>query len=971
MVNEHWKVCILLSALFIVTLVTVATGMKNQVQDLSIQDSLGANDPQSYNHPVQGILFQEYEGGKGLLKKTLHYETYSQWFKGAPFDELKIRREKNIFYSQVYHFLPDNEVWESRDDFHSYSEMTWELQNITAMYPGITNLYDLGASVQGRTIWGLKITDYPDLEEKEPEVRIAGLHHGDELMSAELPLLLAWYLVENYSLDNYISELVNSTEIWIIPMVNPDGREATPSTRRNANNVDLNRDYGYMWNGGGSSPSPFSQPETQIIRDHALDNNFVLSLSFHTSGDIVNYIWNYKPHPTPDDVMVTNLSNLYGSYNDYWVVRGYDWYQTRGDTNDFSYGCRGDIDWTIEVQNTNIPQAWIYNKEGMLEIIDAADRGLTGVVIDNVTGQPLSATIWAEEAYWPCFTDPKMGDYHRLLFPGNYTVHFQANGYQEKILNVEVAPGDEPTVLNVSLNRGDNYFAYQVCWCNFYDPYGYPNNFQNNPTEAISALGPPDNISASLGVGGEIVLDMGHTGQLFNGPGVDFTVFEGDSTPDGYTVFAALNWNGSWIQIGSGSGTNSFDLDDANMTHARFIKILDDDDGNPYENNPGFDLDALQAINTFDIYIDGIDVSAWQGIINWSTAYQSGYHFAFVKATEGVGYTDTYFHNNMNNGSAAGLLMGAYHYATPEQDDAIAEAEYFLQVAGDFMIQGYLRPVLDLEQGSELGSTVLSNWVHDWMTTIENETGVQPLLYVNSDYANNYLDNSVNQYDLWIAHWTHDPYLSPNIGIWDDWEFWQYSNQGSVPGITGGVPVDVFKGNLSELNDFVITTQHISYPLYEGWNLITIPLANDWTAEDLGDNITGCTVVIMYNASTDTFTTHVVNTSHDDFPILDGVGYFIYATQDSNLTVSGYPLADVSVPIDTEWNLIGWYHDYATTAGSLGENISNCTVVIMFDGVSKNFTTHVVGTPHDNFIIERGIGIFVYAIEESVWHGEG
>ncbi len=969
MVKKHWKVGILLSVLLVVTLVTITAGPKNRVQDPLAKETLGAMDLQSHDYPLQEFLLQKDKGGKGALDENTTYQTYAEWFKDALWNELK--REEDIDSATIYSFLRIEEKVGFRDDFHSYSQMTNELQNITAMYPGITNLYNLGTSVQGRTIWGLKITDYPDLEENEPEVRIAGLHHGNELMSVELPLLLAWHLVENYTLDGYISGLVNATEIWIIPMVNPDGREATPPTRRNANNVDLNRDYGYMWNGEGNSPAPFSQPETQIIRDHALDNNFVLSLSFHTSGDIVNYVWNYKPHPTPDDPMVANLSTLYGSYNGYWVVRGYNWYQTRGDTNDFSYGCRGDIDWTIEVQNTNIPQAWGYNKEGMLEIIDAADQGLTGVVTDNATGQPLNATIWVEEVYWPCFTDPKIGDYHRLLSPGNYTVHFQANGYQEKILNAAVANGNEATILNVTLDRGNNYFAYQVCWCNFYDPYSYPNNFQNNPTEAISALGPPDNISASLGVGGEIVLDMGYTGQLFNGPGVDFTIFEGDDTPEGYTVFASSIWNGPWIQIGSGYGTNSFDLDAANMTHARFIKIQDDGDGSPFEINPGFDLDALQAINTFDIYIDGIDVSASEGIINWSTVYQSGYRFAFAKATEGVEYTDTYFQDNMENGSNAGLFMGTYHYATPQQDDAIAEAEYFLQWARNFITHGYLRPVLKLETGSEMGTTLLSNWVHDWMGKIENETGVQPLLYVSSTYANQYLDTSVNQYDLWIANWTDDLSISPDIGIWDDWIFWQYRNHGSVPGVTGYVDMDVFKGNLSKLNDFVITVQYSSKPLYKGWNLITIPLSLGWTAATLGNTIDHCTVVCRFNASTQTYTTHVVGIPYNEFPIQDGVGYFVYVTTNSSLNVTGYPLESVSVPIKTAWNLIGWYHEYATTAGSLGGNITNCTVVCNFNASTQSYTTHVVGIPYNDFVVERGEGLFIYTTVESIWQGEG
>ena len=483
------------------------------------------------------------------------------------------------------------------DDFHSYSELTSELQDIASTYPSIAKIYNLGKSVQGRTIWGLKITDNPDIEENEAEVRICGCHHGNELMSVELPLMLAWLLVENYESDPNIQDLVDEREIWIIPLVNPDGREMT--SRYNANGVDLNRDYGYMWGGEGGSPSPFSQPETKVIRNHAIDNNFVFSLSFHTSGDVVNYIWNYKGDPVADNEVVAALSEQYGSHNNYWVVEGYDWYQTRGDTNDFSYGCRGDIDWTIEVQNSDIPQAWDYNRDAILEIIDAADIGLKGVITDFNTGLPVAATIWVEEVYWPCFTDPKIGDYHKPLFPGSYNVIVRANGYQEQTHQVVISEG-VTTELDVSLSPEDNFYAEQVTLCNFYDPYGYPNNFQNNPTEAISALGPPEGICASLGKGGYIILDMGEEGIIIDHEdSVDFKIYEEGGSDDSYDVYLSSNWTGPWTYLGLATGTTEFDLNDFSIDQAQFIKIVDDNDGDAYETNPGVDIDAIQHIIPF------------------------------------------------------------------------------------------------------------------------------------------------------------------------------------------------------------------------------------------------------------------------------------------------------------------------------------------------------------------------------------
>jgi parallel beta-helix repeat protein len=514
--------------------------------------------------------------------------------------------------------------------FHDYNALTSELQEIANNYSSISTLYNIGQSVLGRTIWGLKISDNPNIEENEPEVRMAGCHHGNEYMSVELPLLLAWHLVENYTIDPDITDLINNREIWIIPLVNPDGRQA--GSRYNSNGVDLNRDYGYMWDGSGSSPSPFSQPETQVIRNHALDNNFVFSLSFHTTAAYVNYIWNYKPQPAPDDDVIVLLSDEYASSSGYTSIRGYDWYQVRGDTNDFSYGCVGGIDTTIETANSNIELTWNKNRDAMINIIDAAGIGLHGVIKGADTLQPINATVWVEEAYWPCFNDPYYGDYHKPLLPGNYTVHYRANGYQEQVHTVEITAQNESESLSVFLSPAENYYAYQVTWCDFYDPYSYPNNFQNNPTEGISALGAPDQISASLGKGGEIVLDMGNEAEIFNGPGDDFIVYEADSTPDGYDVYASENWKGPWNFIGTGSGNTSFNLDSAGMTKSRYIKIEDDGDGSAYDTNPGFDLDAIQTLNLNEsdiIFIDdnyNISTPGWQ--INRFNLIQDGINVA-------------------------------------------------------------------------------------------------------------------------------------------------------------------------------------------------------------------------------------------------------------------------------------------------------------------------------------------------------
>ncbi len=143
------------------------------------------------------------------------------------------------------------------------------------------------------------------------------------------------------------------------------------------------------------------------------------------------------------------------------------------------------------------------------------------------------------------------------------------------------------------------------------------------------------------------------------------------------------------------------------------------------------------------VHVDGLDVSHWQGTIRWGRVANEGYVFTFAKGTEGVGWTDSKFFYNMDRGTEVGVQMGVYHFARPDLGNSGAEeANYFLSVAGDYLNSGFLRPVLDLETGTSLGKVALSNWVLEWMQTVKNRTGIEPLLYTNLNYVNNFLNRS-------------------------------------------------------------------------------------------------------------------------------------------------------------------------------------------------------------------------------------
>ncbi len=229
----------------------------------------------------------------------------------------------------------------------------------------------------------------------------------------------------------------------------------------------------------------------------------------------------------------------------------------------------------------------------------------------------------------------------------------------------------------------------------------------------------------------------------------------------------------------------------------------------------------LLFITAFTLYffgvnaqtILGVDVSHYQGTITWSQVKNpGGKTFAWAKATEGVGYTDPNYVTNATTGTSAGVIMGAYHFAHPETNTAAAEAAYFLSVAGPYIGAGNLPPALDLEDppgGTALTtyftSAALTTWVQQWMTAVQNATGIKPVIYVDGSVAA-FLSSSLNTYPLWIADPDNSQTAPPaTTGSWTTWTFKQYSWTGTVSGIagTGAEDLDVFNGSTTAFNNLI------------------------------------------------------------------------------------------------------------------------------------------------------------------------
>jgi len=256
------------------------------------------------------------------------------------------------------------------DHFHSYGQMLEEMQAVAAAHPDIAKLVDIGdgwEKTEGRAerdLWAMKISDNVDREEREEaEVLYMGCHHARELITPEIVLYFMHYLVDRYGEDPEVSYLVNNRQIWLVPMVNPDGHEYVftddlwwrKNRRRNNDGsfgVDLNRNYGFKWGyddtGSSAFPwseiyrgaAPFSEPETRAIRDLVDAHHFSISLSYHSYGRLWLFPWGYVPQDTPDHSAFKAIADSCVAYNGYQAgnVRSGTIYLTNGDVDDWLYG---------------------------------------------------------------------------------------------------------------------------------------------------------------------------------------------------------------------------------------------------------------------------------------------------------------------------------------------------------------------------------------------------------------------------------------------------------------------------------------------------------------------------------------------------------------------------------------------------------------------------------------------------------
>ncbi|MDH3890674.1 MAG: M14 family zinc carboxypeptidase [candidate division Zixibacteria bacterium] len=225
---------------------------------------------------------------------------------------------------------------------------------------------NIGYTIQGRPIWAVKLSDNPTTDEDEPEILFHAAIHAREVITPEVCLAIMDTLTDYYGIDPHITELVNTREIWFIVPANPDGyyhnqviepngggmwRKNRRDNGDGSFGVDLNRNYGYQWgyDDEGSSPwpddptyrgtGPFSEPESQNMRDFIASRNFVITMDYHAHGNEILWPWGYDYILCPDNdlfaVLGDSMQVLTGGYAPYPIT---GLYLVNGGTVDWGYG---------------------------------------------------------------------------------------------------------------------------------------------------------------------------------------------------------------------------------------------------------------------------------------------------------------------------------------------------------------------------------------------------------------------------------------------------------------------------------------------------------------------------------------------------------------------------------------------------------------------------------------------------------
>ncbi len=422
-------------------------------------------------------------------------------------------------------------IW---DTYPTYPDYEAIMSQFVADHPSICKLVSIATLPSGRKLLLLKITDNINVKENEPQFLYTSTMHGDETAGYIGMLHYIDYLLSNYGTDTRITNLVNSVEIWINPLANPDGAYAggnstiNGATRYNANNVDLNRNYPDPQ--AGQHPDGYGwQPETQAFMAFADTMNFVMSANFHGGAEVANYPWDTWAQLNADDnwwiresskyadtAMANAPAGYFTSVSPNGITNGYAWYQVTGGRQDYMTYYKHCREFTLElsdiklVPTTDLLTNWDNNYRSFTNYLEESLHGIRGIIKDSCTNLAIRADvsiIGHDFDNSDVYSYPPIGDYHRPIYQGTYNVTFSAPGYQSRTINNVVVTDGNATIVNVYLKPiipTADFSASLVSVCNgtlnFNDSTGSANSWHwsfgdggtsslQNPTHIYTASG--------------------------------------------------------------------------------------------------------------------------------------------------------------------------------------------------------------------------------------------------------------------------------------------------------------------------------------------------------------------------------------------------------------------------------------------------------------------------------------------------
>uniref|UniRef100_A0A8C7YHB7 Carboxypeptidase D, a n=1 Tax=Oryzias sinensis TaxID=183150 RepID=A0A8C7YHB7_9TELE len=382
------------------------------------------------------------------------------------------------------------EMSETYDKYFNYIELTERLQQLARRYPAIANLSSIGQSVEGRELWVMRVTVDPDKDAPgKPKFKYVGNMHGDETVSRQVLVYLVEYLLARYGEDPRVTALVNSTDIYIMPSMNPDGFEKSREGdcagdhggRNNARDKDLNRSFPDQYD--GTSTDAEAVPEVMAVIRWIQEKKFVLSGNLHGGTVVASYPFDDSAKhqrqgfysQSADDALFRYLALAYSQKHPVMktgkpncpedssetfedgITNGAQWYDVPGGMQDYNYIYGNCLEITMELSCCKHPptnelrKEWDLNRESLLAYMEKVHIGVQGFVTDAVSGAPLSDVSIVVAGIRHNLTTAKYGDYYRLLLPGTYNITAVAAGHLSKtIRNVQVIEG-EATKLNFTL----------------------------------------------------------------------------------------------------------------------------------------------------------------------------------------------------------------------------------------------------------------------------------------------------------------------------------------------------------------------------------------------------------------------------------------------------------------------------------------------------------------------------------------